>query len=602
MNLFPFDKVRNTQKKFMEDIAHSLSEGNNVIAHAPTGIGKTAGVLSSVLPLALKNKMTIFFLTPKHTQHKIIIETLKKIKEKHNVSIKVSDFIGKQWFCLVPGAKGLYSGDFSKFCSDMKADEKCIFYNNLKKISAHDLVSKINKTPHHSGEVKKLCNHEKICPYEILVRSGKNSDVIIGDYYHLFNKGVRKSILAKTGKKLENSIVIVDEAHNLPNRIKSLMSYVLTENMIKSAIKEARTFDQLLFADKLEKLLEISLDFEKGERLVSKEEFIDFIESNISNYSDFQEEMAFVENKVRIEQKRSFVGSISKFFDIWLNGDNEGFVRYVNKDKYFKLFYKCLDPSVVSKEVFSKVYSSVLMSGTLTPTKMYSKLLEIKADEYSYPYPFPKENRLALIHPNTTTKYSERNNESFKTIGAYCSNLISSCPGNFAVFFPSYDMLSRVEQNIFTDKDVFIENRTMKKDERLTLFNKFTSSGKAVLLGVIGGSFSEGMDYPGKFLEGVAIVGIPFERPDLETKERIKYYDKKLNAGWTYGYLFPAMNRVIQAAGRVIRSESDKGVIVFMDKRYLWKNYLDCMPSDLNVKVSQQPWKEIKDFFDSNGK
>jgi len=330
--------------------------------------------------------------------------------------------------------------------------------------------------------------------------------------------------------------------------------------------------------------------------MIGREEFIEKIENNITRYLDFQEELAFIGNEVRLEQKRSFIGSIARFLDSWL-GDDEGFVRYVQKARQARLFYKCLDPALSSKDVFESAYSSVLMSGTLTPTKMYSTLLEIKAKEFEYPNPFPKENRLVLIHPESTTRYVDRSEENFKKIGAYCSSLISSCPGNFAVFFPSYDILSKVESNIITENPVFIEKKSMKKEDRLELFGKFTSSKRALLLGVAGGSFSEGMDYPGKFLEGVAIVGIPLERLDLETKERIKYYDKKLNAGWNYGYLFPAMNRAIQAAGRVIRSESDKGIIVFMDKRYIWKNYMRCIPPDWNFKISSRPWDDISDFF-----
>jgi DNA excision repair protein ERCC-2 len=119
-------------------------------------------------------------------------------------------------------------------------------------------------------------------------------------------------------------------------------------------------------------------------------------------------------------------------------------------------------------------------------------------------------------------------------------------------------------------------------------------------MGATGGSFGEGIDLPGKFLNGVVIVGVPLDSPDLETQSLIEYYDKLFGAGWDYGYIFPAMNRVVQAAGRAIRSESDRGIIVLIDERFTWKNYFKCLPIDWKIVVTKEPVERIKKFLDSN--
>ena len=135
-----------------------------------------------------------------------------------------------------------------------------------------------------------------------------------------------------------------------------------------------------------------------------------------------------------------------------------------------------------------------------------------------------------------------------------------------------------------------------ERDEVIEKFKSYKDKG-GVLLGVSGGSFSEGIDLIGDYLKGVIIVGLPLARPDVETKELIKYYDEKFSKGWDYGYILPGMTKAIQASGRCIRSETDKGVIIFLDERYVWDMYNKCFPRDWDIKVSKLPVERIKRFF-----
>ncbi len=246
------------------------------------------------------------------------------------------------------------------------------------------------------------------------------------------------------------------------------------------------------------------------------------------------------------------------------------------------------------------------MSGTLTPQKMYVDLLGLnpeETDSEAFDSPFPDENELNLMVPTVTTKYSERDDSMYQKYAWYLTRSFESVPGNCGVFFPSYAMLNKVADLMRerTDRKLFIERQSMNKEEKQELVEDFASrsgEGDAALLGVAAGSLGEGVDYPGEILKAVFVVGLPLQRPDLETKGLINFYDYKFNRGWDYGYSYPAMNRAMQSARSCIRSKDDKGVIVYLDERYDWSNYRKVFPPDLSLTKTRAPWKEIEEFFD----
>jgi DNA excision repair protein ERCC-2 len=245
------------------------------------------------------------------------------------------------------------------------------------------------------------------------------------------------------------------------------------------------------------------------------------------------------------------------------------------------------------------------MSGTLTPQSMYVDLLGLEEENTTtraFKSPFPDENRLSLIVDTVTTKYSERDESMYQKYAWYLDKSFEAVPGNCAAFFPSYSMMNRVRDLLLekTDQQLYVEQQRMNKEEKQTLVNKFASrkeQGDGALLGVAAGSLGEGVDYPGEVMKAAFVVGLPLQKPDLETKSLINFYDHKFGKGWDYGYSYPAMHRAVQAAGRCIRSKTDKGALVFMDKRYDWSNYRKVLPPDYKLKNTRAPWKEIEEFF-----
>ena len=613
--LFPHDKVRNIQDVMLSDVYNAIKNKNNVIIHAPTGIGKTVSVLAPALSFALNKDITIFFLTSKHMQHKIAVETLKQIKKKYGNDFNAADIIGKKWMCL-QGVEGLNSGDFIDYCKNLRDEDKCEFYMNTRKksmkptILAEIMLNELKVLgPMHVEELIKNCEKPKLCPYEMAAMLAKDSKVIIADYNCVFNPDIRDNFFARANKKLESSIIIIDEGHNLPARARELLTAKLSTFIIDRAFKEANKFEFFNVLNILKNLKEVfdelslDLNFNKEEKLVRKYEFVDEVNER-GKYEELISELSLTGDLVREKQKQSYIGSIGKFLEVWINQDN-GFARILTKNfsnGNLILNYRCLDPSLITRDVIERSYSTIIMSGTLTPTEMYKDILGFDdAVEKVYSNPFPKSNRLCLIVPETTTKFTRRNNEEYMNIAKVCNKIVNKIPGNAALFFPSYDLRDKVYKNFYglCNRKMIIEKQNLgkaEKEEMLEEFKEHKDNG-AVLLAVSTGNFGEGIDLPGDYLKGVVIVGLPLEKPDLETKELIDYYQEKFGKGFDYGYIFPAITKCLQNAGRCIRSETDKGVIVFLDERFAWQNYLRCLPLDMDFKISKVYEERIERFF-----
>ncbi|MBL7055590.1 ATP-dependent DNA helicase [Candidatus Woesearchaeota archaeon] len=613
--LFPHDKVRKTQDLVIDDVHNSLKEKKNILFHAPTGIGKTVSALAPALSFAIKNNLTIFFLTSRHTQHKIAVDTLKAIKKKHGNNFSIVDLIGKKFMCLQE-VDALYNSDFLDYCKSLREKNECEFYENVRKKSRTVTVEAEVKLkelqdvgPLHVQELVECCKKPKMCPYEMASLMSKNASVIIADYNYIFNSPIRESLLARADKKLEECIIIVDEGHNLPGRARDMLTAKLSTFMIERAIKELnkfKFFDALVKVKKLQDIFEelsSNLNFNTEEKLIRKYELMDRINEEMK-YDELISDLTFIGDDIKEKQKQSYVSSIAKFLEVWI-GDDNGFARILSKSEdkdIITLNYQCLDPSLLTRDVIDKSYSTILMSGTLTPTHMYADILGFSNTlEKEYGNPFPKENRLSLIIPETTTKYSRRSESEYKKIAETCNRIVNKVPGNVALFFPSYFLRDRVYKYFYEicKKEKILEKQALSNKEKHDMLERFKSHKDegAVLLAASAGSFGEGIDLPGDFLKAVVIIGLPLEKPNLETKELIDYYQEKYGKGMEYGYIFPAITKCLQNAGRCIRSENDKGVIVLLDERFAWKNYYDCFPENMNFKISKVYEERIERFF-----
>ncbi|MBI2138936.1 ATP-dependent DNA helicase [Candidatus Woesearchaeota archaeon] len=615
---FPYSHIREYQSAMISDIISCLQQKKHLIAHAPTGLGKTAASLAPVIGFAMKNGFKVFFLTSRHTQHKVCIETLQAIRKKFDVPLLCCDLLGKQGMCLQAGVTGLPGSEFMEFCKKLRENRECNFFlntrekNGLLTMKGESVIGEASAAgPLHCEEFVSLCSKEQVCPYYTAEAMAKKAQVICADYYYLFNPMLRNSFFPRIDASLEKSIIIIDEAHNLPKRCRELLSIELTSVMVDRCLKEAAKFSFESLNRKVRELAGIitglaqSLEEGKQEMLVEKEEFIGKV-NQLFPYDPFIKELEDAAGEIKKQQRISYLSGMGDFLESW-KGPDDGFARILryaegSHGHQFMLAYHCLDPSHVAKQVVDSAYAVICMSGTMMPTAMYSDLLGFGSPmEKVYQSPFPRKNRLSLVIPETTTKYSRRTEAEFASIGKMAAGIANTIPGNVLVFFPSYEVRNHVAPYFseLCTKQLLVEKQGLDKESKEKLIEQFKQhhAKGAVMLCVAAGSFGEGIDLPGKFLRGVIVVGLPLEKPSLEMRQLIDYYDLKFGKGMEYGYFMPAMIKTIQNAGRCIRSAEDKGVVVFIDERYASAVYADCFPAEYEVEVTKDYESEIKEFF-----
>jgi DNA excision repair protein ERCC-2 len=607
---FPYANVRKEQQKLIKDIAEVLNEKNNLLAHAPTGLGKTASSLAPAISFALENKKKIFFLTPKISQHEIVLETIKLMNEKFNLEIKAVDLVGKKALCLDPFLSNVNFG-FYEACSKKKKDRKCKFYNNVKARTKKEKIRSVGlkqallqKYNSSYLETKQDCFVKELCPYELTLEKCKEADVIIADYSHIFDSGIRKNILNSSKTELKDSIIIVDEAHNLSDRIRDMFSISLDLSALQRAQKEAKSVSNFEVEFLLKDIEKEIISLGKTLSLSMNEERIEEIELQKlkkiakTKISELEECGEVFMTKRRVESCSMM--KVLEFLEILLM-KKENTLNKIERKSSLSLTILPLDASIFSKQVFDEAYASILMSGTLLPLQMFADILGVEGKMKQYSSPFSKENRLNLFVEKTTTKYTERNQENFEEIASIINKCIPKIPGNSIIFFPSFQILESIAPLINTSRKILKQERELEQEKRTQLIHNFRSLGNGfggVLLAVSGGSIAEGIDFPGEHLYGAIIVGLPYAKMSLESKAMIDFCQKKFKRGWEYAYNAPAINKAVQAAGRVIRTEEDKGVCVFLDKRFSEKRFEQYYPKDLEIKKTREADKEIEKFFD----
>ncbi|MDD3264093.1 MAG: ATP-dependent DNA helicase [Candidatus Nanoarchaeia archaeon] len=632
--LFPYSNVRKYQKDFIKSLYLNLNNNYNTIVHAPTGLGKTVSALSPILTKFLDTDKKILFLTPKLTQHDIVLKTIKSIESKFNMKIPTADLVGKSSFCPYVLVNDKKTSDVYNLCSNLRKNKKCNFYNNTKENykftdTASNALDEILKNNISSDKLLSYSCTNNFCAYELSLEIAKKAKVIIADYYYIFNPSIRQQFLEKMELELSDIILVVDEAHNLPERIRNILSSTMSNSKLDLISKELLELHYSGLASQVNQLKDMFDPFEMlllKEKKKQKDEYlneiifdrnslINEIERILRGFSidgidDFLFDLKEKEEEILIKNESSQLTSLISFLDLLKNlyGIEENkfvffFSENISKSNIrYDFNISSLDPSIITSNIFDKIYNSTLMSATLAPLEMYRDILGLKKCKLlKYESPFEEKNRLDLIVPITSTQYTRRNDNEFIQTGKILSEICDEIKGNVAVFFPSYELLESISQYIDSYKKQLKENKEMNKDDKQNMINLFIENKNkgAILLAVANGNFSEGIDLPGDHLNGVIVVGLPLQRPNLEIKKLIDYYDEKFKKGWDYAYINPAFSKIIQSAGRCIRSQRDKGVIVYLDERYMTTKYRLKL-SRKNIKISKNYTKDIREFYESH--
>ena len=653
---FAHDFPRKSQKEMISDGIEALKDGGYLLAAAPTGIGKTAAALASALRVsnlyrASSETPKILFLTGRQSQHRIVVDTIREINRRIPQGfskVKLVDIIGREGMCkVVDRATG-------------KCNCEVGVTESERRFLRADLEEFIHSEPRHVDLVLKRVEKSGVCAWATAREAARSTDVIVCDYNHVFVEGVREASLPVMGVELNNSILIVDEAHNLPDRIRSGLERRITERVFERALSDIEEYkekleknqrdldipesNQLREARLLEKQIKSLRDdtslikwFEERKKQIEEsrgddlrvdtQEFLDVISHAIDGVLEDDSDDGIQRIEMMISRLLAVVVEEDEDLEeeeqndcIRLGEILEICIKYRNSSALALVFDEVLeqprvtshllDPSVVGESIFEECIGSILMSGTLFPPEMYAEILGIPtelADCKEYSSGFPLGNRPVLIANDVTSKFTERE-KSFESIIEHVRSVIDNTKGNVAVFAPSYSMLEKIHAEFdksWCSKAIIKEEQRMSKRRVEGLISKLYEHRDmrgAALFGVLSGKLSEGVDYSDNVLNALVCVGLPLPPPSTRQDALLEYYSKKFdrNRAWKYASLQPAVNSILQALGRPIRKKEDRAIIVLLEKRILENRVRRCMPEMQKMQTSNpaRTAERVKSFFE----
>ncbi len=630
---FPYNSARPHQDEFITTVNKAVNDRKSVLIEGSNGLGKTISALSAVLPVAMKKNLKILYVARTHRQHDRVIEELRMIYKQRpitGVSIR-----GRNEMCLNAfAAKGAFdSKSLMEVCELLKTKGRCPYHTNVvnRTYDYLQLQQQVASRPYMGSEILRVCKKKEICPYDLVKGAMHDARVIALSYLYVFDPQIRSAFLKNLETELQKIILIVDEAHNLPETAVDISSSQLTLFILRQAEMEAERFGYKdieefthFFRNEVDKLT----DKISKEEIISPDRILEIIEKQggVSKPRDFfihmHEAGVAIKKALLAEGKnpRSYVNATADFLNKWLDTVNDN--SYINvASKYFnkkdgnktgKLEIVALDPAKITEQVFSSTYANVVMSGTLQPLEAYARITKLPESTVNFlaPSPFPKEHVFSAVCQGVTTSMDKRTPQMYQTMIDRINEVVNSTPTNTGIFAASFQVLNALLSEGLENqllKPLYYEKSgmTSKANEKLVAdFKACGDKGGAVFLGVQGGRTSEGVDFPGNQMNSVVVVGVPYAEPTPRVRAQIDYYEDRFpGRGREYGYILPAMKKACQAAGRPIRLLEDRGAIVFLDYRF-GTAYLKCfIPSWVANGMKTLPDKpgvlasEVRGFF-----
>jgi DNA excision repair protein ERCC-2 len=638
---FPYDAYRPHQRDMLEFAAGCVREGGIAMIDAPTGSGKS-GVIASLLAERKGRKVVIAVRTV--SQLNTFIRELTLVKKKQP-QLKTVYLVGKASMCPLGGEGDVYRRceGVKTFSSSLMRDraEKgalvpaqdpfiiqqirrmdrehpliCPYYihsksfvqgdtGGLKMVPSTPLRSKSDRVlddPVPPQRLLEFCGN--LCPYELMMQAARNADVIILNYHHLFDDAIRGQVYLSLGLEPQDVLLLIDEAHNCGDVIQSIGSVELAERDLEQASRELSVMRRRhKGADAVRHVLPRLTGFIRG--LGSSTEVEDWFDPAIfdrmivkgSLWNEMEEivdelmglaEAVREKNQKSGEYRETAIERLTAFlYRLSQSSRDPAYLTLYRKDETgTTLEVRNIDPAAPLQEICSSHACCILISGTLSPVKSFSRYYfgDMKVSALTLPNMFPKKNRLICGANDITTTFSLRQDQANNERIAEYIAAFSAVKGNVAVYFPSYQILESFAQACtpgIQGKKVFIEPRdAADAGSALSEFLSLPSRGGAgVMFAVCGGKWSEGLDYRGEMLSGAMVIGLPLAPFTRVRKMVIEYFRHKFGSeGEFLCYTLPAINRSLQALGRVLRSPEDRGVLVLGERRFLERRVKTALP------------------------
>lgn len=576
---FPFTSYRKGQRELAVAGYKTIKEGKKLYAQAPTGIGKTISVIYPALKAMGQGETSkIFYLSAKTITREAPLYALDLL-DKKELNCKAIVLTAKEKICLndqvkcnpedCPYAKGHFDR-VNEAIMDMFENEDRFVMDKILDYSRKHMV----------------------CPFEFQLDLSLWSDVIICDYNYVFNPRVYLKRFFDI--KESNYVFLIDEAHNLVDRSREMFSASISKKKLMEARKTVKGFS-LKLHDEIYKVVRIinknSKSGVENTSYYQKEEIEDlyFPIKRIISLMDLYlvEEKASEGYQDVVDLYFQLVG-FTRISDLY----DDDFVTTLEKeseDTILTLY--CVDASRNIKEALKRGSSAIFFSATLSPMNYFMNLLGKDEGDYNIRLnsPFPRENLSITINTNISTRYKDRE-KTYKEIKESIYRFVNNKEGNYMVFFPSYFYMNRVYEIFKEDYPgvrSIIQTGTMRENEKNDFLNEFNTNENLVAFAVLGGTFSEGIDLVGDLLIGAVVVGVGMPLVGFRGNIIKDYFQSTLGQGFDYAYTYPGMNKVLQAVGRVIRTEEDKGSILLIDDRYGKSLYKDLMPPEWDIDFSK---------------
>lgn len=574
---FPF-AYRKGQRKMVSGIYHAISKKEQIFIQAPTGVGKTmSAVFPAVRAIGQGMAETVFYLTARTITRTVAQDAFEILRDR-GLLFKVITITAKEKLC---------------FCDKPECDpEKCPYakghYDRI-----NDAVYEL-WTTEQSFDRETLLRHAQkwqVCPFEMSLDLAVWMDGVICDYNYVFDPNV--CLKRFFGENVSgNYLFLIDEAHNLVDRGREMYSASICLNDVIETRKFVKPYSQKLWKKlgKVKKQME-ELRQNCGEWKVQENAGVLPI-SLLSVQGELDQLLEESPTQEVVDGILDFYFEVRDFLNISeLVDDN--YVVYTAFDEngrfYMKLF--CVNPAENLQKCLDKGNSTVFFSATLLPLQYYRKMLSTRSENFGMyvESPFEQKKRCLMICRDVSSKYTRRGYEEYRKIAEYIARMSWQKKGNYMVFFPSYRLMEDVYQ-VYQDEfsvswvRCISQHASMTELEREEFLEEFTEETEETLVGfcVMGGIFSEGIDLIGDRLIGAAVVGTGLPQVNCEREILKGYYDEKGEQGFDYAYRYPGMNKVLQAAGRVIRTKEDTGAILLMDERFLNRDYRNLFPREWN--------------------
>jgi len=601
---FPHDEMRLGQEPIGEEVMDALEDNRHLLIRAPTGCGKTAAVLHPALRAALSQGHRLFFLTAKTLQQKIAVDTARAMQDGLFRSLQLR-------------AKGKMCANTEMICHE----EFCPYAKEYGvKLVRTQLIETLLEDRDHQDpdELFDAARNHEVCPFEVSLDLLPHIDLVVCDYNYVFDPVIGLGAVLNEGA-LRNAVLVIDEAHNLVDRSREYYSPTITSAQIDRAIEYLATRSNAVFENLASLVRELSeyvasavdaaFDEQRGEEALASFDpdtisdlRIAFDGAMLSYFLYKREQELWIADDPILD----LFFTLTHFHRVLSLGGSE-FVHLARRDADgtvgLRIF--CLDAARFVGEIIEESAGVIAMSATLEPFDFYRDLLGFdphRSSSLYVPSPFPAENRLVLAIDDVDTTWRRRRSH-YDRIASWISRL-SHARGNVLALFPSYVFLNAIHDRLHMPHHrILVQHSGSSDAEQRQILDSLQSDESHLLLAVLGGIFAEGVDYPGRMLSQVVVVSPGLPQFNMERELLKAYYQETYEHGFGYAYLIPGMTRVVQAAGRLIRSDTDRGVITFVGKRFLDSRYARLLPEewvdeDPSSLLHPDPEEAVRDFFD----